>query len=388
MFYRFIAVCCLSLPLMAQESVPGFLMRQASGVSVNPSAAPMPMLMTHQGDWMLMLHGNGFLVQTVQHGPHGGDKLFSANWVMGSAERPLFGGELLLRSMLSLEPLTIGRQGYPEPFQSGEGLLDRQHPHDFFMELAAEWATDINGTIGYVYAAPVGDPALGPVAFPHRASAMEMPQATLAHHLEDSTHIASSVVTFGAKRGQYGLAFSGFHGREPDSRNRWDIDGGNIDSWSVRGTWEPTQNISAQVSTGHLTDPEREQPGNVQRTTASVAYSTGDWSSSAIAGWNHGNGSDSAGLTLESVLLFNASNYVTGRLEILRKEEFAHIIKALTAGYTKDLYRTPELLGGAGLNVTVTRSGDDTPVSVFAFVRVRTQEMSSMDHSMHSHAMH
>src|SRR5579859_2618540 len=180
MLYRFVVICVISLPLFGQDTmdsrgrlsstgtVADFLMRQASGVSTNPAAAPMPMLMFQQNDWTLMLHGNGFLVQTIESGPRGGDKLFSANWVMGSAERHLYGGELLLRSMLSLEPATIGKSGYPEPFQTGEGLIDRQHAHDFFMELAAEWAINVDVTIGYIYAAPVGDPALGPVAFPHR----------------------------------------------------------------------------------------------------------------------------------------------------------------------------------------------------------------------------
>ena len=340
----------------------------------------MPMLMQKQGDWMLMLHGNAFLVQTVQHGPHSGDALFSANWAMASAERRLGPGELLLRTMLSLEPATIGKRGYPEPFQTGEGLVDRQHAHDLFMELAAEWATKIDRTIGYIYFAPVGDPALGPVAFPHRASAAELPQAALAHHLQDSTHIASHVLTVGAQRDAYGIAVSGFHGREPDNSNRWDIDYGSMDSWSVRATWDPSANISAQFSTGHLKQPEREEPGNAQRSTASVSYSTDSLSSSGIVGWNRAHGRNDVGVTLESNLLFNVSNYVTGRLEVIRRER---TVTALTAGYTKDLYRTPMLLGGAGLNATAYVSSGERPVSVYAFVRVRTRGMShSMQHPM------
>jgi hypothetical protein len=382
MLYRFaIVLVMMSSTAFAAEDVPAFLMRQGSGTSLNPTAAPAPMLMFEQSGWMTMLHGSAFVTGAIGTGDRSSDEVFATNWVMGSAQRPLFGGHLMLRSMLSLEPATIGSDGYPEPFQTGEGLVDRQHPHDFFMELAAEWATDIDGTIGYVYAAPVGDPALGPVAFPHRASAAEIPQATLGHHLEDSTHIASSVVTLGAKRGAFGLGFSGFHGREPDD-NRWDIDGGNIDSWSLRGTWEPSANISAQISTGHLNHPEADDPANVQRTTASIAHSTGAISSSAIVGWNHESSHDDLGLTLESNYLFNKSNYVTGRFEIIHRETN---VVALTGGYTKDLYRSSFLLGGAGGNITFAHGDGDRAATVYLFARIRLQPPPmSHDHHMHS----
>ncbi|MGH9420532.1 MAG: hypothetical protein ACRD3J_11195, partial [Thermoanaerobaculia bacterium] len=170
---------------MAEDHTADFLMRQTSGTSMNPAAAPMHMTMSQQGDWMLMIHALAFVNQVSESGPRGDDKLFSTNWMMGMASRPLAGGQLMLRSMLSLEPLTIGRK-YPELFQTGETIngrpiVDGQHPHDFFMELAAEYAHPLAaGTIGYVYVAPVGDPALGPVAYPHRASAAEIPQAALS----------------------------------------------------------------------------------------------------------------------------------------------------------------------------------------------------------------
>ncbi len=162
---------------MASDATSGFLMRQSSGTSMSPAAAPMHMTMTEHGHWTLMLHGLAFVSQVVQSGPRGGDKLFSTNWIMGMAARPLGGGQLMLRSMVSLEPLTIGRK-YPELFQTGETIggrpiIDAQHPHDFFMEIAAEYAHPFtSNTIGYIYAAPFGDPALGPVAYPHRGSVM------------------------------------------------------------------------------------------------------------------------------------------------------------------------------------------------------------------------
>lgn len=357
----------MQMPMPAKsDAAHDLLMQQASGTSSNPAAAPMQMQMTTWEDWMLMWHASAFVNQVVET-DGGGQKLFSTNWVMGTADRPLGGGHLLLRSMFSLEPLTVGKSGYPELFQSGEELINRQHPHDLFMELAAEFAVDIgHRTIGYIYAAPVGDPALGPVAFPHRTSALEMPQAPLGHHLEDSTHIAASVLTIGAKQDQFGVAISGFHGREPDSDNRWDIDKGKIDSWAIRGTWDPSPNWTAQVSTGHLNDPEADEPGDIQRTTASVSYFKDDLASTVVWGWNHKSDNDSNGFLAESSYRFNLSNYVSGRLEIARS------VKALTAGYTKDVYRSRDLLGGVGGNVTAYRADSGKPMSFYAFVRVRT----------------
>jgi hypothetical protein len=377
-------------------------MRQASGVSVNPASAPMPMQMTHAHDWMLMLHGSAFVNQVVQSGPRGGDKLFSTNWLMGMAGRPLAGGQLMLRSMLSLEPATVSNKYYPELFQVGEtanhrAIVDGQHPHDFFMELAAEFAVPLaQNTIGYVYAAPVGDPALGPVAYPHRSSALEIPQATLGHHLEDSTHIADSVLTIGAQRQAFGFAVSGFHGGEPDE-GRWDIDHGRIDSWAIRGTWDPAPEWTAQLSTGHLRNPEALEPGNVQRTTASVTHATtlpgGSWSTSVIWGHNHRDESDTNGYLVETLYRFGNVNYLTGRIESVDRDEHEFFddtsggtalhgseivrINALTIGYTRDLWTSSALRFGAGANATVYSVPSqlkpvygDAPTSFYVFLRV------------------
>src|SRR2546423_9376683 len=367
-----------SMPNMTSDATSALLMRQASGTSMNPGAAPMHMTMTMHGDWMLMLHGAAFVSQVVQSGPRGGDKLFSTNWAMGMAERPLGGGRLMFRSMLSLEPLTVGRK-YPELFQTGEKVIDGQHPHDFFMEVAAEYARPLTAnTIGYIYAAPFGDPALGPVAYPHRASAAEIPQATLSHHVQDSTHIAGSVVTIGTQSGMFGYAVSGFHGREPD-QHRWDIDTGRIDSWSARVTFDPTPNVTAQISTGHLTRPEELEPGNIQRTTASIAYSTAAWNTSLIVGHNdRSEGRTTNAFVAESVFKFGGVNYLTGRGEIVDKDELIAgenvRVKALTIGYSRDVFA----MTAVGANVTKYSIPDSikppygsSPRSLYIFVRWR-----------------
>jgi hypothetical protein len=396
---------------MKSDATSELLMRQTSGTSMNPDAAPMHMSMSQHGDWTLMLHGLAFLNQVAQSGPRGQDKPFSTNWIMGMADRPLGGGHLLLRSMLSLEPLTVGRK-YPELFQTGETtgghpIIDAQHPHDFFMEIAAEYAHPLGAeTIGYIYAAPFGDPALGPVAYPHRASASEIPQATLSHHVQDSTHIAGSVITLGAQRGVFGFGFSGFHGREPDE-HRWDIDTGKIDSWAARLTFDPTPKWSAQISTGHLEHPEAAEPGNIQRTTASVSYSNamtlGQCDTSIIFGHNKKTeGHATSSWLAESVLQFAARNYVTGRAEIVDKDElFADQnvpigiarglfrVKALTVGYSRDVLTTQSLAGALGANVTaysipgaIKPYYGSSPHSLYLFARLRGG--SSSAHGMPS----
>ena len=172
----------MSMPGMEMND-PGaeILMQHTSGTSLNPASAPMEMLSVNRGGWTVMGHVSAFLNYTDQSGLRGDDKFFSTNWAMGMAQRKLAGGTLMLRTMLSLEPATIKDRKYPLLFQTGETafgkpIIDGQHPHDFFMELAAEYAHPL-GRDSWVtlYVAPVGDPALGPVAFPHRTSAAELP---------------------------------------------------------------------------------------------------------------------------------------------------------------------------------------------------------------------
>ena len=61
----------------------------------------------------------------------------------------------------------------------GQPLIDKQHPHDRFMELSAQYTHPLGerGT-WFTYFGYPGEPALGPVAFMHRMSASENPSAT------------------------------------------------------------------------------------------------------------------------------------------------------------------------------------------------------------------
>src|ERR1700756_2539792 len=248
----------------------------SSGTSSQPNSTPAPMLMTMKGNWMLMFHASVFIVDTQQNSPRGHDKFFSTNWFMPMAQRSLGPGQLALRAMFSLEPATITDRQYPLLFQQGETaygnpIVDGQHPHNFVMELAAlyDWRLGEKTLLSF-YAAPVGDPAIGPTAYPHRASALENPVGTLGHHQEDSTHIADDVITMGFTDGIVRIEASGFHGREPNE-HRWQVQQGAIDSWSTRITLQPGRNWSGQYSYGRIDSPEALFPTEDQeRMTASA----------------------------------------------------------------------------------------------------------------------
>lgn len=256
-----------------------------SGTSIEPASTPEPMLMTTRHGWNLMLHGEAFATNEQQQAANerGRDGWFSTNWIMPMAQRKLSeGSQLTVRAMFSLEPATVGRRNYPELFQQGETaygapIVDGQHPHDFLMELAALYDLKLGAnTLLSFYAAPVGDPAIGPTAYPHRLSASEDPIAALGHHQEDSTHIAFNVLTGGLTYKWARVELSGFHGGEP-SEAHWHFqpssNGHAIDSVSTRLTLSPTPDWTGQYSIAHITSPEALYPGeDQQRQTASVMY--------------------------------------------------------------------------------------------------------------------
>jgi len=97
----------------------------------------------------------------------------------------------------------------------------------------------------------------------------------IAHHWFDSTHITYGVVTAGLRTRAFQVEGSVFKGREPDEE-RWGFDPIRLDSWSLRGTFTPSPNWTAQVSHGRLESPEVLHPGEDEaRTTASVHYARG-----------------------------------------------------------------------------------------------------------------
>ncbi|HEX8162670.1 MAG TPA: hypothetical protein VF538_12435 [Pyrinomonadaceae bacterium] len=393
--------------------------RMGSGTAWQPSSAPMHMIHKSAGDWLLMFHYNFVAGVNRQGGRRGTTKFESANWFMPMAYRRVGAGTLQLRGMFSAEPFTFPAGGSPLLFQTGETyrgepLIDRQHPHDLFMELSAQYTLPLGerGT-WFTYFGYPGEPALGPVAFMHRASASENPSATLAHHLQDSTHIAFGVFTTGFTYRWLKVEGSLFNGREPDE-NRYDFDAHRWNSRSARVSFAPNRNWAAQVSYGFVRSPEGQEPdADVRRATASVQYNRpfdrGNWASAFVWGRNHVSGHGGArnlnGYTFESTVNFLDRNHLYTRLELVDKDELlreedrallgiadhhaAFRVGAYTFGYVRDVYESDDWSVGLGGDLTFYSKPEAldqiygcSPTSYKLFLRVRPGRMR-MEHGAH-----
>jgi hypothetical protein len=378
----------------------------SSGTNAEPKSTPVPMLMTKAGPWMLMFHANAFVLDEQQSSARGADRFFSTNSFMPMAQRNLGPGVFTGRVMLSAEPATVTDRRYPLLFQQGETafgapIADGQHPHNLFMEIAALYDLKLGQkTLLSFYAAPVGDPAIGPTAYGHRASASENPLAALGHHQEDSTHISDDVVTVGITHGIVRLEASGFHGREPDE-NRWTVSQGSIDSWSARLTVQPGKNWSGQYSYARIKSLEALFPTeDQQRMTASIMYNrplpNGNWASTILWGRTRSLQDKSIfnSYLLESTLRFHTSNYVWTRIEIADRsnelilgenplppgftEQPIGRVQAYTLGYDRDIPVVSHL--GSAIGIQLTTYGVPNvlqpiygaqPAGVAVFVRLR-----------------
>lgn len=359
--------------------------RTGSGTSWLPDLSPMHALHRRAGDWSLMLHGNAFLQYISLGSDRGKDQFGSINWVMGMAQRPLLGGELGLRAMLSAEPWTISGCGYPILLASGElcdgsPIVDEQHPHDLFMELAAEYRRPITDDMAIqLYAAPAGEPALGPVAFPHRVSAMLNPLAPISHHWFDATHIAFGVATAGVYGREWKVEGSLFNGREPDEE-RTNIDLAPLDSYSGRFWWLPNERWALQVSGAQLNEAE---PGHevgdprvdVKRYTASATHHRpvsggGTWATTAAFGRNEEEGTGTNAALIESSVSLTEHDQFFGRAEWTEKaghdldldhalEEEVFSVGQLSLGYVRQFGSVSGLMPGIGVQGSVSFLPED-----------------------------
>jgi hypothetical protein len=260
--------------------------RESSGTAWQPDTSEHMGLQVMSGDWMLMAHGVLNLVYDHQSGPRGDDKAFPSGMLMGMASHPLGNGTVQFKAMISPDP-PMGPSGYPLLLASGETangrdrLIDRQHPHDLFMELSASVSQGIGPkSSAFLYAALPGEPAFGPPAFMHREAIMDSPEAPITHHWLDSTHISFGVVTAGVVLDRVKVEVSRFNGREPD-QHRWNIETGPLDSTAIRVSWNPTRTLALQGSWGHFVDPEQLEPGvNQKRWSASAL-----WADEIAPGW-------------------------------------------------------------------------------------------------------
>lgn len=355
--------------------------REASGTSWLPDSSPMYMVHRQQGSWMLMAHNNAFLQYLHESGERGAHQTGSINWFMGMAERAAGRGRLAFRGMVSLEPWTIRGCGYPDLLASGElcggeTIHDRQHPHDLFMELSASYDAPVSRRIRWhLFGGPAAEPALGPVAYPHRVSAMPNPIAPITHHWFDSTHVSFGVVTAGVYGPRWKVETSAFNGREPDE-NRKDFDFGPLDSISGRVWFLPTPRLALQVSGGHLREAEAgeglEPRSDVDRVTASATYSRMSQRSvwASTLGWGRNAEGDHAtnAILFETNLTVDDRDTVFGRFELAQKTPHdLHVaetqdsfpLSKLAAGYARYISAGRGFKAGIGAAVSAAIVPDE-----------------------------
>jgi hypothetical protein len=372
------------------------MQRESSGTAWQPDSSEHTGLMIMSGDWMLMGHGVLDLVYDRQSGRRGDDKAFASGMLMGMAQRPLGHGTLQFKAMLSPDPL-MGPNGYPLLLATGETangrtrLIDRQHPHDLFMELSASASQDIGkyGSI-FVYGGLPGEPAFGPPAFMHRESIMDSPEAPITHHWLDSTHVNFGVVTAGAILGRFKVEASRFNGREPD-QHRWNIETGPLDSTSVRLSWNPTRTLAFQGSWAHLVDPEELEPGVDQKRLSVSALWADDiasgWHAAATLAWGRKSveSHDDDGVALEGSLkhsgwtVFGRGEWVENRELIQGQDSPSYRVGKLSIGAVRDFPIAGHLALGIGglfsLNFVPDALsplyGSRTPTGMMGFARLK-----------------
>lgn len=351
--------------------------RNGSGTGWLPDASPMYGYMFHKRKWMFMLHGNLFLRYTNQDfnnaGVRGDAMVDAPNWIMGMGQRRVGKKGLFhFNIMMSADALVTGGNGYPLLFQTGETwngqpLIDRQHPHDLFSELSVSYSHAFSKKLDvFAYLAYPGEPALGAVAFMHRPSALNNPDAPLSHHWVDATHITFGVATLGVRYGKFRLEGSSFTGREPNEQ-RYNFDQPRFDSRSARLSFNPDRHWALQVSHAFIESPEELHVGeDVYRTTASAVYSK-QWkknisfNATALWGLNKTKHYDGEHAALAEASLYINRLAVYGRYEWVQKSgeelglpepQFGHHdlfpVNAVTLGAAYDVLKVKPLRLAAG----------------------------------------
>jgi hypothetical protein len=381
---------------------PYAMTREGSGTSWVPDTTPHEGIHGRFGEWSTMAHAQFNLVYDRQGGPRGGEKTFVNGMVMAMAQRPLGDGTFGVRAMLAPDPF-MGPSGYPLLLASGETadgkthLIDRQHPHDLFMELAATYSRNISDTASvFLYVGLPGEPALGPPAFMHRTSGVDNPEAPITHHWLDSTHITFGVVTAGVVVNNWKLEASAFRGREPD-QHRFDIEPPKLDSFSARLSWNPIRELSMQASAGRIKSPEGLEPNvDEDRITASATYAQpfgqdNLWSSTFAWGRKILRpGQTLDGFMLESALILKKTYTLFLRAERIAETELHHdvpglhdrvlMVNKVSVGGIYDFYRTEHVRAGIGALVSKYALPDELkpvygsdPTSGMIFGRIKIQ---------------
>ena len=221
-----------------------------------------------------------------------------------------------------------------------------------------------------IYGGLVGEPALGPAAFPHRMSSMPNPLAPISHHWLDATHITYGVVTGGVSAQTWKVEGAVFNGREPDD-HRADLDLAPLDSVSGRVWYLPTPQLALQISAAHLEEAEASHTTaarvDVGRLTASASHQrpvgqAWQWASTVAFGRNREAGVGTNALLVETSLALRERDTWFGRFEWAEKSaddlgihdsDAIYDVAKLQLGYTAYFPAWRRLTPGFGGSVSV-----------------------------------
>lgn len=360
--------------------------REISGTAWVPQVTPMYGIHRPWHGWDVRLNGSASVLAVFEPGTRhrtGGsanNQVGIANWGMFMARRSVGSGRVGMRTMLSAEPWTISDCGTLSFLATGEvcegdSIHDRQQPHDFVMELAADYERPLRGTWRWqVYGGLAGEPALGPPGYSHRESARANPAGPITHHWLDATQVSYGLVTLGFHNQRWKTEVSAFNGRDADD-SRVDMDLGGFDSFSARVSFLPTERVALQVSAGRLREAGTEFPfpdqDPVIRVTASALYHVplrgrGMWATTLAVGANKLRQSTATGLLdtttvgalLESSVTLPERHTLFFRGEVagmpghhLHAHEYATTVFGLgkiQAGYVFPLPRRRGIVPGVG----------------------------------------
>jgi hypothetical protein len=359
--------------------------RDAAGTAWLPATTPMYGVHQPWRGWDLRLAGSAFAQfvhePTERHRTGGTetDQFSGATWGMGMLRRAVGKGRIGFRGMFSGDPWTMSNCGALSLLSTGEAcegdtVHDRQQPHDFVMELSADYEHPIGaGWRWQLYAAIAGEPAFGPPGFSHRASAAANPSAPISHHLIDPP-TSFGVVTGGIHNGRWRVEASAFNGRSADE-SPTDIDLGDLDSTSVRLSVLPAESWALQISAGRLFDGADDFYAGpnyaADRLVASATYhrplsQSGIWATTVAYGLSKGREPVggrvfdilSDGVVLESSITRAQTQTLFGRAEIvampahhLHAHELVNAvvtISKLQVGYVRHLRSRVGLVPGLG----------------------------------------
>jgi hypothetical protein len=209
--------------------------------------------------------------------------LVTDDWVMAYGREAHGWVEGLL--MLNFEPATVGPAGYPELGQSGEGLWDAQHSHQFLHQavlafhplagtaggaasMMSEGAYDLSIFGGQ------GSATIGPPIFMHRAS-NPGPTVPRKHHKGENPHETFPVLGAAFRYGATTIEASIFSAKElTPADSRWVPHPAAPQSYAARVRHVFGDAVEAQVSGERLRDQGNGEPDATQ------------WSAS-LTGWGH-----------------------------------------------------------------------------------------------------